>query len=176
MVRLLKSIVNAGRRVSGKIRRTYFSWRVRARAGSCGEDLTVNFRSQATRTTHLGDHVNFNGLQISGGGRVTIGNYFHSGKDCFFVTSFHDYDNGSHIPYGAESIHRDIEIGDFVWLGDRVTILGGVKIGEGAVVQAGSVVVNDIPDMAVAGGHPAKVFKYRNKERFLRLKAEGQFF
>jgi acetyltransferase-like isoleucine patch superfamily enzyme len=147
-------------------------------AASCGKELTVNYRSTVTRNTHLGDHVNFNGLNISGDGRVAIGRYFHSGKGCLLITSFHNYDNGSRIPYGPrlEDLHRDIEIGDFVWLGDKVTILGGVKIGEGAVIQAGSVVVSDIPDLAVAGGHPAKVFKYRDASHFASLKAKGLFF
>lgn len=36
---------------------------------------------------------------------------------------------------------------------------GGVTIGEGAIIQAGSVVVSDIPKYAIAGGSPAKVFK-----------------
>lgn len=52
---------------------------------------------------------------------------------------------------------------------------GGVLIGEGAIIQAGSVVVSDIPACAIAGGHPAKVFKFRDKEHYYRLKEEGKF-
>lgn len=52
----------------------------------------------------------------------------------------------------------------------------GGGIGEGAVIQAGSVVVNDIPAMAIAGGNPAKVFKYRDIEHFKELKRDGRFF
>jgi acetyltransferase-like isoleucine patch superfamily enzyme len=62
-----------------------------------------------------------------------------------------------------------------VWLGSRVTILGGVTIGEGAIIQAGAVVVSDIPKYAIAGGNPAKVFKYRDIEHYERLKAENRF-
>ena len=53
--------------------------------------------------------------------------------------------------------------------------LGGVHIGEGAIIQAGSVVVSDIPPYAIAGGHPAKVFKYRDIDHFEYLKGIGAF-
>jgi acetyltransferase-like isoleucine patch superfamily enzyme len=158
-------------------RRTYWTYAVRRRAGSCGDALCVNMSSTVSRRTFLGSNVNFNGMQIRGGGVVKIGSYFHSGIECMMLTSFHNYDKGSRIPYGPreDDIHLDIEIGDCVWFGDRVIVLGGVKIGEGAVIQAGSVVVGDIPAMAIAGGHPAKVFKYRDREHFLTLKAKGMF-
>ena len=92
------------------------------------------------------------------------------------ITSYHKYDGGNAIPYDSkEYIDKDIIIENNVWLGDRVIILGGVKIGEGAIIQAGSVVVKDIPKYAIAGGHPAKVFKYRNIEHYEKLKKEGKF-
>lgn len=47
------------------------------------------------------------------------------------------------------------------WIGANATILKGVIIGEGAVVAAGSLVINDVPPYAIVGGVPAKVIKYR---------------
>ena len=47
---------------------------------------------------------------------------------------------------------------------------------EGAIIQGGSVVHGEIPPYAIAGGNPAKVFKYRNIEHFQKLKAEGKFY
>ena len=67
-------------------------------------------------------------------------------------------------------------IEDNVWLGQNITILQGVKIGEGAIIQAGSVVVSDIPACSIEGGHPAKVFKKRNEEHYYKLKQEESFF
>ena len=90
------------------------------------------------------------------------------------LTSNHDYE-GEEIPYDSMDIVKDVRIGDFVWIGNRVIILPGVTIGEGAIIQAGAVVVSDIPACAIAGGNPAKVFKYRDKEHFNRLKEEGKF-
>ena len=52
-------------------------------------------------------------------------------------------------------------IGNDVWIGARVFVRDGVKIGNGALVGAGAVVVKDVPDYAVVGGVPAKIIRYR---------------
>ena len=91
------------------------------------------------------------------------------------ITQIHNYDNGNAIPYDNTYILKDINIEDNVWIGDRVLILAGVTIGEGAIIQAGSVVVKNIPKYAIAGGHPAEVFSYRDKDHYEQLKAEGKF-
>ncbi len=54
-------------------------------------------------------------------------------------------------------------------------VLGVVTIGKGAIIQAGSVVINDIPACAIAGGHTAKVFRYRDKEHYEKLKLQGAY-
>lgn len=54
-----------------------------------------------------------------------------------------------------------VEIGDDVWIGAGSKILMNVKIGNGAVIGANSVVLTDIPEYAIAVGSPAKVVKYR---------------
>ena len=51
-------------------------------------------------------------------------------------------------------------IGDNVSLGANVTIIGGVHIGNNVTIGAGSVVVKDIPDNAIAAGNPAKIIKF----------------
>ena len=91
------------------------------------------------------------------------------------MTSNHNYE-GNAIPYDDTMIDGDVIIEDNVWLGQNVTILQGVKIGEGAIVQAGSVVVSNIEPYAIAGGHPAKVFKKRNVTHYEKLKKEMKYF
>ena len=145
------------------------------KAKKCGKDLKVNGYSRVTRTTILGNNVNFNGMEIFGKGNVTIGDNFHSGIECQIITSFHNYDYGNAIPYDDTYINKDVMVKDNVWVGNRVIILGGVVIGEGAIIQAGSTVVNDIPECAIAGGCPAKVFKYRDRNHYYQLKNEGKF-
>ena len=54
-----------------------------------------------------------------------------------------------------------IIIGNDVWIGANVTLLSGIKIGNGAVIGTNSVVAKDIPPYAIAVGNPAKVIKYR---------------
>jgi len=137
--------------------------------------LTVNGKSKVTKNTTIGNNVNFNGLRIEGNGNVVIGDNFHSGTECLFITSFHNYDTGTKIPYDESYIHKSIKIEDNVWLGSRVIILGGVTIGEGAIIQAGSVVVSDIPKFRIAGGSPAKVFKNRDINHYEKLKNEAKF-
>lgn len=58
-------------------------------------------------------------------------------------------------------------IGNDVWIGANVTILRGVKIGNGSIVAAGSVVTKDVPPYAIVGGIPAKVLKYRFSEKII---------
>jgi chloramphenicol O-acetyltransferase type B len=138
------------------------------------EPLRVNGQSFVNQNTWLGKNVNFNGMKIRGGGKVTIGDNFHSGSGCFMITQIHNYE-GNKIPYDETYIIKDIVIEDNVWLGQGVIVLGGVTIGEGAIIQAGSVVVGSIPKYAIAGGHPAKVFKYRDIDHYNRLKQEKKF-
>ena len=60
-----------------------------------------------------------------------------------------------------EELLPPVKIGNDCWIGDRVEIVGGVKIGDGAVVLTGAVVTKDVPPYAVVGGVPAKILKYR---------------
>lgn len=52
-------------------------------------------------------------------------------------------------------------IGNDVWIGTNAIILKGVRVGDGAVIAAGSVVTKDVPPYAIVGGVPAKIIKYR---------------
>lgn len=169
------NIVKKLKKIIFKTRRIYYNWLVTRVAKKVGCKLKVNHKSRVTASTVLGNNVNFNGMKILGRGSVVIGDNFHSGEECLMITQFHNYDKGEAIPYDNTYIIKDIEIKDNVWLGSRVIILGGVTIGEGAIIQAGSVVVGDIPYCAIAGGHPAKVFKYRDIEHYEELKKKKKF-
>lgn len=57
--------------------------------------------------------------------------------------------------------YSKVSVGNDVWIGERAMVMGGVIIGNGAVVAAGAVVTKDVPPYAVVGGVPAKVIKYR---------------
>lgn len=55
-------------------------------------------------------------------------------------------------------------IGNDVWIGARATILGGVHIGDGAIVAAGAVVTKDVKPYEIVGGVPAKLIRKRFSE------------
>lgn len=171
MVKLIRNIF----KIKKYLLTCYYTWRVLNVAKSCGKGLKVNGKSSVTNKTVLGYNVNFNGMAIGGGGRVTIGNNFHSGPECLMISQNHNFDRGNKIPYDDSYVYKDIVIEDQVWLGSRVIVLGGVTVGEGAIIQAGSVVVKDIPKYAIAGGHPCKVFKFRDIKHYERLKSQGAF-
>ena len=48
-----------------------------------------------------------------------------------------------------------------MWIGNDVRIIGGITIGDGAIVGLGAVVTKDVPPYAIVGGVPAKIIRYR---------------
>lgn len=71
---------------------------------------------------------------------------------------------------------KECIIGNDVWIGVDAIILRGVKIGDGAVIGANSVVTKDIPDYAIAVGSPAKVIKYRFNDAQQKIIKESNWW
>lgn len=67
----------------------------------------------------------------------------------------------SWVKVSAVNPFKRVKIGNDVWIGVRTMVMGGVNIGDGAVIGAGSIVTKDIPPYAVVAGVPAKVIRYR---------------
>lgn len=151
-----------------------FSWLAIQKVGSYKDKPRVNGFTLLSKNTYLGRNTNFNGLRVYGGGKVSIGDNFHSGKGCYIITQVHNY-RGNKIPYDDTYVYKSVTIEDNVWFGMNVAVLSSCVIGEGAIVQAGAVVVGDIPPLAIAGGNPAKVFSYRDKDHYMRLKNNASF-
>lgn len=89
--------------------------------------------------------------------KVTFGNNVFIGPNCGFYTPEHPLDAETRNT-GLEYA-KPITVGNNVWFGGNVVVLGGVTIGDNAVIGAGSVVVNDIPANTVAVGNPCRVIK-----------------
>ncbi len=64
---------------------------------------------------------------------------------------------------------RFVKIGAACWIGDNVTILPGVEIGDGAIVGAGSVVTKSVPAYAIVVGNPARLMRYRYPDEIVEL-------
>lgn len=95
--------------------------------------------------------------KVRGEGQLILGDYIMMGEDVQIFTQDHKVHGLAYDGY----ILKDVIIGNHVWIGGRVTILKGVKIGDYAIVGAGAVVTKDVPEHAIVGGSPAKILKFR---------------
>lgn len=106
---------------------------------------------------------------------ITIGNNCYIACGTTIWTTNHNYYDADALPFDEDVIIKPVVIEDNVWIGAKCIIVPGVKIGEGAVVGMGSVVTKDVPPLAIVGGNPAKIIKYRNKYKYDVLKKNGKF-
>jgi acetyltransferase-like isoleucine patch superfamily enzyme len=128
------------------------------------------------RQTRFASDVCINpGLVVKGEGALEIGSHVHFGENVEIHTANHNYDKPDFLPYDTIRIKKTVTIGDCVWICDRVIITPGVNIGEGAILAAGAVVTRDVPPLAIVGGSPAHVIKYRNRETYEQLRQEDRF-
>ena len=83
-------------------------------------------------------------------------------------------ENKPTIPNDIVPHKGDTVIGNDVWIGQNVTIMPGVKVGDGCIIGTNAVVAKDIPPYSIAVGNPARVIKRRFEEntieRLLKLK------
>lgn len=108
---------------------------------------------------------------------LSIGSFCSIGKETIFILGEeHHTDTISTYPFRVKISHKskfeayskgNILVGNDVWFGQRVTVLSGVKIGQGSVIAAGAVVTKDVPPYAVVGGVPAKIIKYRFSDEII---------
>ncbi len=102
---------------------------------------------------------------------LEIGHYCSIARGvCFLLGGNHYYKRFTTYPFKAIFIgdhiietttKGKIIVGDDVWIGVEAFIMPGVKIGQGAVIAAKSVVTKDVPPYAIVGGNPATIIKYR---------------
>ncbi|NLE45899.1 MAG: acetyltransferase [Chloroflexi bacterium] len=131
-----------------------------------------------------GHNVNIeHGAYFGSGLLVEIGDNSGIGVDCHVPADIrigHDVMMGPEVLIiGSKQRHRfddtgmpmrlqgyetasPVVIEDDVWLGARVIVLPGVRIGSGAVIGAGAVVTKDVPAFAVCAGNPARIIRFRN--------------
>jgi len=105
----------------------------------------------------IGAHTFINyGSSIAARTSVKIGSYCHLGHYMFVM------DNNQHdvVRHWELPPSDPVVIEDNVWIGSKVVILPGVRIGSGAVIGAGSIVTKDVPPRCVAAGNPARVLRH----------------
>lgn len=154
------------KKILKKCRTMFFTFLAKRQLKQYGRNLTVNHYCRFAGNIRVGDNCHFNGMKI-GGGNVLIHNNLHSGEEVLILAQSHNY-NGDELPYDSTYIIKNVVIDDNVWIGSRVLIIGEVHIGEGAIIGAGSIVTKDVPPLAIYAG--GKIIKYRDKEKYNRLK------
>lgn len=93
---------------------------------------------------------------------VSIGKYTMLGPSVFILGADHIFNSvGTPTIFSGRPQPSQTIIGDDVWIGARATIIAGNKIGNGAIVAAGSVVTKDVPEFAIVAGIPAKIIRMR---------------
>lgn len=123
--------------------------------------------------------ISIHGVRKIGGGKIYCADNVNINAECMLIASS-DITIGKNstlayrtllttnanpnAPYNElckiyPPIHKEIRIGDNVWIGAGVIVLPGCRIGNNSVIAAGSVVCSDIPDNCMAAGVPAKVKK-----------------
>lgn len=105
--------------------------------------------------------------------QLTIGHYVSISEGVtFLLGGNHPYQGITTFPVKVKYLGHAkeaqtkgaITVGDDVWLGHNSMVMSGVKISQGAVVAAGSVVTKDVPAYAIVAGNPARIIKYRFPE------------
>lgn len=135
----------------------------------------ASFRGRLGYGSYMGDRCSINAI---------IGKYCSIASDVVTISGSHPTQNfvSTHpaffsirkqagFTYVSQNLFQEdstidkdrhlVEIGNDVWIGSGVKLLGGIHIGDGSVVAAGAVVCKDVPPYTIVGGVPAKIIRKR---------------
>jgi maltose O-acetyltransferase len=170
MIKLLRSgwvcfqglslfVINgAGNFPSHRLRRfIYRLFGVRIGRGSIIHWQTHFFQPSGVR---IGEYCNLgNRIFLDGRLGLSIGNRVATGSEVMIYTLQHSIDSPK-----FDTVGGPVTIEDYVYIGPRAIILPNVRIGRGAVIGAGAVVTQDVPEYAVMAGVPARFVRERSRE------------
>jgi maltose O-acetyltransferase len=129
--------------------------------GSKAKRININWMCHFENDVIIGDRSGI-GANSFLHGPTTIGKNVMMGPDCYVYTRNHQFDR-TDIPMIDQGFKdkEPVIIEDDVWIGARVIILPGVKIGKGSIVGAGAVVTKDVEPYSIVAGVPAKLIRKR---------------
>ncbi|MDZ4150992.1 MAG: DapH/DapD/GlmU-related protein [Methylicorpusculum sp.] len=130
------------------------------------------FGSNPEKCIFIGDRVQINDyVHIGAIEHISIGNDVLIASHVFITDHNHGEFDTNRPEFGPDTppalrplVSKPVKIEDRVWIGENVSILAGVVIGEGSVIGAGAVVVTDIPPASLVVGNPARVIKTFNRD------------
>jgi maltose O-acetyltransferase len=131
----------------------------RKKGASIGSDtiISMKFSKLTNNNLQIGNHCSIQTEKIDLRSSVKIGNNIIIGFNTEIITTSHNIDS---IEW--EGKYYGIQIEDYVWIATNVLILPSCrKIGYGAVIGSGSVVVKNVEPMTVVSGNPAISIKVR---------------
>lgn len=114
----------------------------------------------------IGDFVELGDLcHIGAAESIKIGNHCLIGSKTIITDHYHGNTSSAHSDTPrcfSELTTKAVTIGNNVWLGDNVSIMPGVELGDNVIVGANSVVTHSFPNNVVIAGCPAKIIKQLN--------------
>ncbi|MGK5050960.1 acyltransferase [Janthinobacterium sp. RB2P8] len=123
-------------------------------AGNLSLDIRTDLKYPENIT--IGSNVTIGAdCQIGAMAPVVLGNYVRISRGVTIETA--TLDLSAALPY--PHIAKPISIGNGVWLAAHVTVLGGVNIGDGAIIGAGAVISRDVPAGAIIVGSATRELK-----------------
>jgi len=110
----------------------------------------------------IGDFCTVNPFCILyGHGGLRIGNGVRIAASTIIIPANHRFDDIDKFIFQQDETRQGIVIEDDVWIGAGTKILDGVRIGQGSVIGAGSVVTKNIENFTVVAGNPARIIRRR---------------
>lgn len=127
-----------------------------------GEQSWIAGHALVRGDVEFGAHTTVNPYAMISG-RVRCGDGVRIASHVSIVGFNHGFDDPEVPIHTQKHESLGITIEDDVWIGANAVVLDGVTVGRGAVIAAGAVVSKDVPAMAIVGGVPAKVVRYRGQ-------------
>ena len=129
----------------------------------CGENVNVERLASfgSGRLVEIGDNSGI-GINCLIPHNIIIGKNVMMGPDVIILSHNHNFSRID-VPMNSQGMQEDLIniIEDDVWIGTRAIIMPGIKISEGSIIGAGSVVTKDVPPYSIVGGNPAKLIRKR---------------
>lgn len=150
---------------------------LKMKMGECGTGVRIygNIKITSPENVEIGNNVHINrGAFVRAEGGLKIEDNVHIGRNLTIYTMNHNY-LGQSLPYDSSLLYKPVTIKKNVWIGMNVSITPGVTIGEGAIVGMGTLVSKDVPPLAIVGGSPLNVLRYRDEQHYNYLNNQKRF-